>query len=195
MSRVRTREWASIDYYAVLGVSPDAGASVIDARYRALAKEMHPDRTSDQIVIERFKRVNAAYAVLRDAKTRAAYDEFRARVAEGRLYTSPAPAPRPPVRPTKVSYDHLAPPRRPKPRPPMPHWLRSTIAGVLVVCGVLALGWAVLGDLHGPTAGDTPVGVQITLVIMAVKFLVCGALVAYYPQLKARFTTRPPARV
>jgi hypothetical protein len=190
MSRVRTREWSSIDYYAVLGVSPDAGASVIDARYRALAKEMHPDRTSDQIVIERFKRVNAAYAVLRDAKTRTDYDEFRARVAEGRLYTAPSAPSRPP-RPAKVSYDHLAPPRVPKARAPMPDWLRTTIAGVLVVCGLLALGWAIVGDLHGPTAGDTPVGIQITLVIVAVKLVVCGALVAYYPQLKARFTTRP----
>jgi hypothetical protein len=190
MSRVRTREWSSIDYYAVLGLSADAGASVIDARYRALAKEMHPDRTSDQIVIERFKRVNAAYAVLRDAKTRADYDDFRARVAEGRLYTAP---PAPPVRRQPVAYDHLAPPRRPKTRAPMPDWLRTTIAGVLIVLGLLALGWAVVGDLRGPTAGDTPFGVQITLVIVAVKFLVCGALVAYYPQLKARFTTRPAA--
>ncbi len=192
MSRVRTREWATIDYYAVLGVSPDAGATVIDARYRALAKEMHPDRTSDPIVIERFKRVNAAYAVLRDARSRADYDDFRARVAEGRLYT-PTPVPtRPPVR-RPVAYDHLAPPRRPKARAPMPDWLRTTIAMVLVVAGLLALGWAVVGDLHGPTAGDTPLGVQITLVIMAVKFLVCAALVAYYPQLKARFTSRPAA--
>ena len=190
MSRVRTREWATIDYYAVLGVSPDAGASVIDARYRALAKEMHPDRTSDQIVIERFKRVNAAYAVLRDAKTRTDYDEFRARVAEGRLYTAAPAAPRRPER-RPVAYDHLAPPRKPRTRAPMPDWLRTTIAGVLVVAGLLALGWAAVGDLHGPTAGDTPMGVQITLVIMAVKFFVCGALVAYYPQLKARFTSRP----
>lgn len=189
MSRVRTREWATIDYYAVLGVSPAAGASVIDARYRALAKEMHPDRTSDPIVIERFKRVNAAYAVLRDARTRADYDDFRARVAEGRLYTS-TPAPPRPVRQV-VAYDHLAPPRRPKSRAPMPDWLRTTIATVLIVAGLAALGWAVVGDLHGPTAGDTPMGVQITLVIMAVKFFACGALVAYYPQLKARFTTRP----
>ena len=99
MSRVRTREWATIDYYAVLGVSPEDGATVIDARYRALAKEMHPDRTSDQIVIERFKRVNAAYAVLRDAKTRADYDEFRGRIAEGRVFTAASAPPRPPVRP------------------------------------------------------------------------------------------------
>lgn len=192
MSRVRTREWATIDYYAVLGVSPDAGATVIDARYRALAKEMHPDRTSDLIVIERFKRVNAAYAVLRDARTRVAYDEFRARVAEGRLYAPAPAAARPPVR-RPVAYDHLAPPRRPRSRAPMPDWLRTTIAAVLIVLGLLALGWAVVGDLHGPTAGDTPVGVQITLVIMAVKFFVCGALVAYYPQLKARFRPRPAA--
>jgi hypothetical protein len=75
----------------------------------------------------------------------------------------------------------------------MPDWLRTTIAGVLIIAGLVALGWAAVGDLHGPTAGDTPMGVQITLVIMAIKFLACGALVAYYPQLKARFRRRPAA--
>ncbi len=184
MSRVRTREWATIDYYDVLGVDPESGASLIDARYRALAKTLHPDRTSDPISIERFKRVNAAYAVLRDASTRAAYDDFRARVRDGRVYERPVarPAPRPTAR-----HDHLAPPRVPRSRAPMPDWLRLGIAGLLVLAGLAAVLWATLGELKGPTDGDTPLAVQITLVIMAVKFLVCGALVAWYPQLRARW--------
>lgn len=184
MSRVRTREWAAIDYYAVLDVAPEAGAAVIDARYRALAKTLHPDRTPDPISIERFKRVNAAYSVLRDASTRSAYDEFRNRLATGRLAAAPSRAPAPGV-PRRV--DHLAPPRVPKSRAPMPAWLRQSIAGVLVLAGLAAIAWAALGDINAPTAADTPVAVQITLVIVAIKFLVCGVLVAWYPQLRARW--------
>ncbi|MGZ6899245.1 MAG: DnaJ domain-containing protein [Acidimicrobiia bacterium] len=183
MTRVRTREWSSTDYYAVLGVHASATGTVIDLRYRELAKTLHPDRTDDEVAVERFKRVNAAYAALRDPATRAAYDEFRARVADGSLYVPPAPARPPQARPA----DHLAPPRVPKPRRPMPSWLRLTLAGLLALLGLVGLLWALAGEVSAPTAADTPVAVQVTLIIMAVKFLACGAMVAWYPQLRARW--------
>ena len=183
MTRVRTREWSSTDYYDVLGVEPTAPPAEIDNRYRDLAKSLHPDRNADPEDQERFKQVSAAYTALKDPGTRQAYDEFRTRVAEGRLYT--APPPRPPAGPTRV--DHLAPPRTPKARRPMPAWLRTSLAVFLIVLGLLGLGWAVFGELPAPTSADTPVAVQVTLVIMGVKFLACGVAVAWYPQLRARW--------
>ena len=55
MTRVRTREWSSTDYYAVLGVDPLATPAEIDSHYRDLAKELHPDRNADLDDQERFR--------------------------------------------------------------------------------------------------------------------------------------------
>ena len=51
----------------------------------------------------------------------------------------------------------------------MPAWLRLTIAGLLVTLGVIGLGWALFGELTSPASADTPVAVQVTLVIMAFR--------------------------
>lgn len=183
MTRVRTREWSSTDYYAVLGVEPGASPAVVDARYRELAKVLHPDRNADPEDQERFKHMSAAYTTLRDPATRAAYDEFRARIDQGTLYAVPSPPDR--VRPKAT--DHFAPARIPHRSRPMPEWLRATIAGVLSALGVAAVVWAAFGRLPAPTDADTPIAVQITLLIMAAKFFVCAAAVAWYPRLKARW--------
>jgi hypothetical protein len=185
VTRVRTREWSSTDYYGVLGVDPEAPPAEIDNRYRDLAKSLHPDRNPDPDDQERFKQVASAYAALKDPSTRHAYDEFRRRVAEGRLYGA-APVSPPPAAPPGPA-DHLAPPRVPKTRRPMPRWLRTTIAVVLVVLGLFGVAWALWGELPSPNAADTPVAVQVTLVIMSLKFLAGGFIVAYYPQLRARW--------
>ncbi len=183
MTRVRTREWSSTDYYAVLGVSPVAPMTEIDARYREHAKALHPDRNADPVDQERFKQISAAYTALKEPATRAAYDDFRARVDAGTLYVPPQAARSDPPR----RVDHFAPPRRPKVRHPMPAWARQSIAAILMVLGVAVGLWAVLGDLPAPTNADTPIAVQITLAIVALKLLVCGVAVAWYPQLRARW--------
>ena len=46
------------DPYEVLGVRPDASLTVIDATYRALAKERHPDQGGS---VEQMKELNDAY--------------------------------------------------------------------------------------------------------------------------------------
>ncbi len=183
MTRVRTREWSATDYYAVLGLDGTATPTQIDSRYRELAKALHPDRNTDPDDLERFKQVGAAYTVLRDPATRSAYDDFRGRVAEGRVYTAPTErtqawgGPGNPVA-------RVRPPRR---RAPMPDWLRTTVAAGLVVLGLAVALWAVSGDLPSPQDADTPVAVQVTLFIMAAKLWAGALVVARYPQLRARW--------
>ena len=67
------------DYYAVLGVEAGAGEAEIKTAYRRLARKFHPDVSKEAGAEERFKAVNEAYEVLRDAKKRAAYDQLRKR--------------------------------------------------------------------------------------------------------------------
>ena len=68
---------AKQDYYDTLGVSRDAGDAELKKAYRKLAMQYHPDRNPDDDDAEhKFKEVNEAYAILRDADKRAAYDRF-----------------------------------------------------------------------------------------------------------------------
>ncbi len=67
------------DYYKVLGVEPGAGEAEIKTSYRRLARKFHPDVSKESGAEEKFKSVNEAYEVLRDAKKRAAYDQLRTR--------------------------------------------------------------------------------------------------------------------
>lgn len=63
------------DYYGDLGVSRGASADEISSAFRKLAARYHPDRNpGDRSAEEKFKRVAEAYNVLRDPKSRAAYD-------------------------------------------------------------------------------------------------------------------------
>ena len=72
------REWFEKDYYAVLGVSPDATEKHIQKAYRKLARDLHPDQNpGDTKAEERFKDVSAAYDVIGDPATRTKYDEAR----------------------------------------------------------------------------------------------------------------------
>jgi DnaJ-class molecular chaperone len=65
------------DYYIELGVPRNAADKEVKAAYRRLARRYHPDvNTSDPDAEARFKRVNEAYQVLSDPKTRRDYDQF-----------------------------------------------------------------------------------------------------------------------
>ncbi len=65
------------DHYKVLQVDPEAEDEVIQAAYRRLAQKYHPDVAPDQEASARMIAINAAWAVLREATTRAAYDVER----------------------------------------------------------------------------------------------------------------------
>lgn len=69
--------------YDLLGIRSDADAEAVKKAYRAAVKLHHPDcRPGDpDAALLRFRQIAAAYAILRDAKRRAAYDR---RLALGR---------------------------------------------------------------------------------------------------------------
>ena len=72
------------DFYKVLGVDKKAAADEIKKKYRALARDLHPDKTKgDTAKEEKFKAVSEAYEILSDAKKRAEYDEARSLFERG----------------------------------------------------------------------------------------------------------------
>jgi curved DNA-binding protein CbpA len=83
---VTAHEAGDADYYRVLGVEPLADAKAIHAAYRVLARRFHPDLIGDDATM---KRINVAWAVLRDPARRALYDAERIPT----LAPIPAPAP------------------------------------------------------------------------------------------------------
>jgi molecular chaperone DnaJ len=77
-------DYATKDFYQVLGVSKDATAADIKKAYRTLARANHPDSNQgDSAAEERFKSISEAYSVLSDADKRKEYDEQRAYCAAG----------------------------------------------------------------------------------------------------------------
>ncbi len=79
-------DWATKDFYQVLGVSKDATVDDIKRAYRKLARENHPDsRPGDSAAEERFKSISEAYSVLSDVDKRKAYDEDRTLFGSGRF--------------------------------------------------------------------------------------------------------------
>ena len=72
--------------YKILKVNPDASLGEITRAFRKMALKYHPDRNKSSDAATRFKEAYEAYAVLKDAVTRAEYDNkkyesqrFRAR--------------------------------------------------------------------------------------------------------------------
>ncbi len=62
------------DYYEVLGVSKSASADEIKKAFRRLAVQHHPDKEGGDEA--KFKEINEAYDVLKDAQKRQRYDQF-----------------------------------------------------------------------------------------------------------------------
>ncbi len=77
-------DWATKDYYQVLGVSKDASVDQVKKAYRKLARDNHPDsKPGDSTAEERFKSISEAYSVLSNAAKRKEYDEQRALFGDG----------------------------------------------------------------------------------------------------------------
>ena len=74
------------DHYKTLEVDPTASPEEVRQAFRKMALKYHPDRNDSPDAATRFKEAYEAYAVLKDAVTRAEYDNkkyesqrFRAR--------------------------------------------------------------------------------------------------------------------
>ena len=67
------------DFYAILGVLPDAEDIVIKAAYRALAQRYHPDRDTPGSTdhTKKMAQINEAYGVLSNTQLREKYDNYR----------------------------------------------------------------------------------------------------------------------
>jgi curved DNA-binding protein len=64
------------DFYEVLDLGRGASQDEIQAAYRKLARQWHPDVNKDPQAEDRFKEISEAYAALSDPETRRRYDAF-----------------------------------------------------------------------------------------------------------------------
>lgn len=118
--------------YDLIGARRDDDAEGLKKAYRQAAKANHPDyHGDDPEAVRRFRRIAAAYDILRDSEQRAAYD----RILESRR--------RPPQAP---------------PRPAAPPWQRRTIAGVGVTAVVTVILSAAFGLLARSGPGGDAAG-------------------------------------
>jgi tetratricopeptide (TPR) repeat protein len=68
---------AQPDYYGTLGVPPGATQDEIKKKYRALARQYHPDINPSPEAAQKIKEINEAYHVLGDSERRSVYDAHR----------------------------------------------------------------------------------------------------------------------
>jgi molecular chaperone DnaJ len=64
------------DLYELLGVPRDADESAIKKAFRRVARELHPDVSSEPDAEARFREAAEAYEVLTNSETRALYDRY-----------------------------------------------------------------------------------------------------------------------
>ena len=108
------------DPYAIMQVAQDASQDDLQAAYRALARRLHPDHSSDPAASSKMALLNAAWETLGDPERRAVYDrthlagvilDSTARTAAATRPSTAAPAS--PGRPGSATSDRPVDPSRP----------------------------------------------------------------------------------
>jgi molecular chaperone DnaJ len=64
------------DYYELLGVDRDVDEQTLKKAFRRLARQLHPDVSTEPDAEARFREVTEAYEVLSNSETRALYDRY-----------------------------------------------------------------------------------------------------------------------
>lgn len=77
------------DYYSTLGVERTASPDEITKAFRALARKYHPDLNKSPDAEDKFKQINEAYEVLRDADKRKRYDALGENWKAGQEFRPP----------------------------------------------------------------------------------------------------------
>jgi hypothetical protein len=147
-----------LSLYEVLQVSPRAEARVIQAAYRVLARDYHPDVSRDTDAAERMRRLNAAYEVLRDRELRAQYDARRARAAHGPTRYRPVRSARQDFAPVRSTPSNWG-------QGPVAPIVWALIGGAIVVfVAILTLGvwFFVTEDDRPPRVSQAPAGMLMT---------------------------------
>jgi hypothetical protein len=172
MAGTRTRDWAEIDFYAVLGVAHDATEDDIGRAYRVLAKQLHPDAGAQPEQAERFKDVSAAYSVLSNARIRRDYDLVRDQAGAERVVRMRSATGVVRAGPATGAFRAAKPPKG---------WTRAR-AWMAIVGGTITtlLGIAVaivvveLRAHAGNPGVEADPGRDITLAIVALKLVIGG---------------------
>lgn len=123
------------DHYKVLGVPRDADARAIKRAYRERVKHWHPDMNGSAQAAEVFHALHEAYATLRDANARAAYDE---RLRFYREAAHAAPTQRTPfnTRHQRMPAEDLRPPKGSERLAFKGLHLTGLLFGILLVLGI-----------------------------------------------------------
>ncbi len=87
-----SQDWFEKDFYAILGVSPDASDADIKKAYRKLARKYHPDKNpGDATAEQKFKDVGEAHSVLSNKEQRQEYDAIRQMARGGARFRAGGP--------------------------------------------------------------------------------------------------------
>lgn len=78
------------DYYKVLGIARDADKEAVSKAFKKLARKFHPDlNPGDKTAEAKFKDINEAHEVLKDAEKRKLYDELGPDWQHGQKFQRP----------------------------------------------------------------------------------------------------------